>query len=340
MRAGRQDEWLESFFPGRKILPVSLMKEHPGLGFRHVESDFLFRNLLLQLSSRLRVGAPGPEHAGRALGPRDADRASEIHERRIQFFALHAQDLFQVRLFSFCSFLRSQKESSQNTKHVRIPGNRRQTIGEALDSGSRVGPDTGELSQLGCFFGKLPSIIIDYHSGRQEHIAAAHVVAQAPVVRQEFFPARSRQLLDRRKLLHEALVIPDDARYLGLLEHDFRYPDFISGYLFLAPWQMFPAGLLEKVFQLLLEKSRFTLIDRHILLRLLRRPGRYLHHRTPRIGRQLSHDLFRPTVPGICQLPMASLLPGTSFRRGGSSPEAPSSPEQSLRSSSDSLPRT
>ncbi|CAH0326862.1 hypothetical protein SRABI106_04805 [Rahnella aquatilis] len=96
----------------------------------------------------------------------------------------------------------------------------------------------------GCW--KYAAVLADDSLCRFMQVSCAGVVTQPGPQMQYFIEWRGGEIRHRRETFHKAFKIRDDSRYLRLLQHHFRKPDFIGGFCDL-PGQRFAAIALIPV---------------------------------------------------------------------------------------------
>ena len=100
--------------------------------------------------------------------------------------------------------------------------------GEGGNGSSGGAPDAGQGLDGFQHGGELATMLIGDTLCCGMQVARTRVVAQPAPVLQHFILVRGGKRGDVGKARHEAPVVGDDGRHLGLLQHDFRHPDGVG----------------------------------------------------------------------------------------------------------------
>ena len=138
-------------------------------------------------------------------------------------------------------------QASQHALDVAIENRRPLSGADADDRPGGRAPDTWQGRQcLDTLDREGAAMLSDHLLSGLVQIARPGVVAKPRPQVQHLIDLRRRQRRDIREALHEARVIGQHRRDLGLLEHDLRDPHTIRGGV-LLPGQVLAAMLIEPV---------------------------------------------------------------------------------------------
>ncbi len=116
-------------------------------------------------------------------------------------------------------------EARQHPFDVAIEDRRTNAHAQAGNRACGGQADAGQQDEFFDIAGKLAAMIGDDDFCRLLQVASASVVTQPGPQVQHFVLGRVGQRLHARQGLHETVEVAQNGADLGLLQHDFRYPD-------------------------------------------------------------------------------------------------------------------
>ncbi len=128
----------------------------------------------------------------------------------------------------------------QYTLYVAIKDGSTQTKSLSQDGGSCRAPDARQGFKLLLTGGEFPLVIPNDELSCFLKIAGTGVIPEAGPVPQNVVYRCFGQGPNIRKPGHKGLIVWNNRRHLGLLQHDFRHPDPVGGPV-VMPGQVFPA---------------------------------------------------------------------------------------------------
>lgn len=133
-------------------------------------------------------------------------------------------------------------EAGDNAADVGINSRNGETEGEAGDGTGSIGADTGEGTEGGNVARKIAVKAGDDVLRGGLKTDSTLIVAEARPEAQDVAERGEGECGEIREMAEEAMVVRDDAFYLGLLEHTFGYEDVIGGGI-LTPGEAAPVAV-------------------------------------------------------------------------------------------------
>lgn len=159
---------------------------------------------------------------------------------------------------AFAGVAINRVKTRQYTFHVAIENRCAQVHAEAGNGAGGGAADAGQAGERIDVGGKFAGKFLHHLLRGLVQVARARVIAEAGPVMQHVIHRRTRQRLHVRKTLHEAFEVRNHGADLGLLQHDFRYPDAVRRDLLL------PGQVLAAVPVVPAEHGALELSGRHL----------------------------------------------------------------------------